>query len=43
MNVFIVLQLPIDDFRVRTMGGKPQHYMKLKQIRYFDIINIAEC
>ena len=43
MNVFIVLQLPIDDFRVRTMGEKQQHYMKLKQIRYFDIVNIAEC
>ena len=43
MNVFIVLQLPIDDFRVRTMGGKQQHYMELKQIRYFNIINIAEC
>ena len=29
--------------RVGTKGGKQQHYKKLKQIRYFNIINIAEC
>ena len=44
MDVFIVMQLSADDNRVRTMGRKQQHYKKLKQIRYFNIvINIAEC
>ena len=43
MDVFIVLQLSADHFRVKTMGGKQQHYKKLKQIRYCNIINIAEC
>ena len=32
-----------NDFRVRTKGGKQQHYKELKQIRYFNIINTAEC
>ena len=44
MDVLIILQLVNDlanDFRVRTKGGKQQHYKKLKQIRYFNIINIA--
>ena len=43
LGCFIVLQLPADDFRVRKMGGKQQHYKRLKQIRYFNIIDIAEC
>ena len=43
MDVFIILQLSVNDFRVRTKGGKQQHYYKLKQISYFNIINIAEC
>ena len=30
-------------FRVRTKGVKQQHYEKLKQIIYFNIINIDEC
>ena len=34
---------PENDFLVRTKGGKQQHYKKLKQIRYFNIVNIAEC
>ena len=41
MDVFKILQLSANDFRVRTRGGKQQHYKKLKQIRYFNIINIA--
>ena len=43
MDVFIILQLSVNDFRVRTKGGKQQHNNKLKQISYFNIINIAEC
>ena len=43
MDVFIVLQLSADDNLVKEMGVKQQHYKKLKQIRYFNIINIAEC
>ena len=43
MDVFKILQLSANDFRVRTRGGKQQHYKKLKQIRYFNIINNAEC
>ena len=43
MDVFIVLQLSADDNLVKAMGVKQQHYKKLKQIRYFNIINIAEC
>ena len=43
LGCFIVLQLPADDVRVRKMGGKQQHYKRLKQIRYFNIIDIAEC
>ena len=43
MDVFIVLQLSEDHFRVKTMGGKQQHYKNLKQIRYGNSINIAEC
>ena len=30
-------------FRVRTKGEKQQRYKKLKHIRCFNIINIAEC
>ena len=43
MDVFIILQLSANDFWVRTKGGKQQHYNKLKQIRYFNVINIAKC
>ena len=43
MDVFIILQLSANDFRVRTKGKKQQHYKKLKQISYFNFINIAEC
>ena len=43
MDVFIILQLSAKDFRVKTKGEKQQHYKKLKQIRHFNIINIAEC
>ena len=43
MDVSIILQLSANDFRVRTKGGKQQYYNKLKQIRYFNVINIAEC
>ena len=43
MVVFIVWQLSAGDFRVRTVGRKQQHYKKLQQIRYFNIISIAEC
>ena len=41
--LFIVLQLSAKDFRVRAKGRAQQHYKKLKQIRYFKIINISEC
>ena len=40
------MQLSANDFRVRTEGGKQHLYKKLKikiKIRYFNIINIAEC
>ena len=43
MDVFIILQLSAKDFRMKTKGEKQQHYKKLKQTRYFNIINIAEC
>ena len=43
MDFFIILQLSEKDFRVKTKGEKQQHYKKLKQIRHFNIINIAEC
>ena len=43
IDVSINLQLSTDDFQVTTKGGKQQHYKKLKQIRYFNIINIVEC
>ena len=43
MDVFKILQLSANDFRVRTKEGKQQHYKKLKQIGYSNIINIAEC
>ena len=42
-DVFKILQLSANDFWVWIKGGKQQHYQKLKQIRYFSIINIAEC
>ena len=42
MDIFKILQLSANDFRVKTKGGKQQHYKKLKQIRYFNIINTAE-
>ena len=41
MDVFKILQLSANDFRVTTKKGKQQHYKKLKKIRYFNIINIA--
>ena len=41
MDVFIILKLFTNDFRVRANGGKQQHCNKLKQIRSFNIINIA--
>ena len=43
MDVFIALQLSADDFQLRKVGGKQQHYKQIKQIRHFNIINIAEC
>ena len=43
MDVFIILQLSVNDFRVRTKGRKQQNYKKLKQTRYFNNIYIAEC
>ena len=42
MDVFIIMQLSVNDFRVRKMGRKQQHCKKLKQIRYFTIANITE-
>ena len=41
MDVFKILQLSANDFRVTTKKGKQQHYKKLKKIRYFNIINMA--
>ena len=41
-----ILQLSANDFWVRTEGGKQHLYKKLKikiKIRYFNIVNIAEC
>ena len=43
MDVFIFLKLSANGFGVRTKGGKQQYYNKLKQIRCFNVINIAEC
>ena len=43
MDVFIILQLSANAFQVRTKGGTKQHYKKLKQIRNFNVISIAEC
>ena len=43
MDVFLILQLSANDLRVRTRGGKQKHYNKLKQIWYFNVIDIAEC
>ena len=43
MHVFIILQLSPNDFRMRTKGRKQKHSNKLKQIRYFNVINTAEC
>ena len=43
MDIFKILELSANDFRVKTKGGKQQHYKKRKQIRYFIIINTAEC
>ena len=40
MDVFIIFQLSANGFWVRTKEGKQQHYNKLKQIRYFNVINI---
>ena len=42
-DVFKILQISANDFQVTRKGGKQQHYKKFKQIRYFNIINIAEC
>ena len=33
---------PANDFRLRTKGEKQQHYKKPKQIKYFNLINIAK-
>ena len=38
MNVFIILQLSANYFQVRTKGRKQQHYKKLMQTRYFNIL-----
>ena len=43
MDVFKILQLSATDFLVRTYGAKQKHFKKIKQIRYFNIINIALC
>ena len=49
INVFTIFQLVelcasvANDFRVKTKGGKRQHYKRLIQIKYFNIISIAEC
>ena len=43
MDVFKIMQLSANNFRLKAKGGKQQHYKKFKQIRYFNIINIAEC
>ena len=43
VDVFIILQLSTNDFRVTIKGGRQQYYKKLKQIRYFNVNNIAEC
>ena len=45
MDVFKIWQLSANDFQVKTKGGnyKKLYYKKLNQIRYFNIINIAEC
>ena len=43
MDVFIILQVSTNDFRVRIKGGRQQYYKKPKQIRCFNVINIAEC
>ena len=40
MDAFIILQLAANKFRVRTKGGKQQHYNKLKQIRYFNLLTL---
>ena len=40
MDVFIIFQLSANGFWVRTKEGKQQHYNKLKQIKYFNVINI---
>ena len=42
MDVFIILQLSANDFRMTAKGRKQQRQNKLKQIGYFNIINIAE-
>ena len=42
MNVFIILQLSANNFLVRTKGRKQQHYNTLKQIRYSNVVKIAE-
>ena len=43
MDVFKILQLSATDFLVRIKGAKQKHFKKIKQIRYFNIINIALC
>ena len=37
MDIFKILELSANDFRVKTKGGKQQHYKKLKQIRYLTL------
>ena len=43
MDVFKIMQLSANDFRLKAKGGKQQHYKKFKQTRYLNIINIVEC
>ena len=45
MDVFKIWQLSANDFQVKTKGGKYKklYYKKINQIRFFNIINIAEC
>ena len=42
MDILKIFQLFANYFRVRAKVENEQHYKKLKQIRYFNIINIAE-
>ena len=39
MDVFIILQLSANDFRVRTKGGEQQHQNKPRQIRLLTLLS----